>query len=337
MGHQLVIDTALSQCARVVIISYSKPEFAGCDRAARARWLAQLYPQCDRLVVDDQWVAEWNKAHPDSPCPYTPMPDNDADEVIHRDFVGWLCIHALGIVVDAVFASEAYAKPFAEHLSRLFAAVENGDSAAPVTPVLVDEARRQVAVSGTALRETPQRLAAMVDPRLRLNLPGRIAILGGESSGKSTLTLALAERLNGCAVEEYGRTLWEEKKGDLTFDDMLHIAQTQVAAEDRAAMAGKPWVICDTSPLTTLFYCMEMFGRADPRLIALANRRYDHVIVCEPDFPFVQDGTRRDPAFRSLQHDWYKRALSERNMAYSTVHGTMAERLKQINALLSAA
>jgi HTH-type transcriptional regulator, transcriptional repressor of NAD biosynthesis genes len=41
-----------------------------------------------------------------------------------------------------------------------------------------------------------------------------------------------------------------------------------------------------------------MFGQAAADLVQLAQRRYDTMFLCSPDFPFVQDGTRRDAAFR---------------------------------------
>jgi nicotinamide riboside kinase len=51
----------------------------------------------------------------------------------------------------------------------------------------------------------------------------------------------------------YGRERWESKNGSLTYEDMLHIAERQVAAEDEASLQAKRFLFCDTSPLTTLF------------------------------------------------------------------------------------
>jgi nicotinamide riboside kinase len=39
----------------------------------------------------------------------------------------------------------------------------------------------------------------------------RVAFIGGESSGKTTLARVLAERLQTVWVPEYGRTLWEQR------------------------------------------------------------------------------------------------------------------------------
>jgi len=152
-------------------------------------------------------------------------------------------------------------------------------------------------------------------------------LLGGESTGKTTLAQALAKALNTQWVSEYGRELWDAKQGKLEFDDMLHIANTQIEREDHFATEANGWLICDTSPLTTLLYSHAMFDRAAPELIDLACRQYDRVLLCAPDFEFIQDGTRRDDAFRQYQHDWYERELTKRQIPFSVLEGSLEERL----------
>ena len=167
----------------------------------------------------------------------------------------------------------------------------------------------------------------MIDPRIDPRLPKRIALLGGESSGKSTLAHALAEQLGGTAVDEYGRSLWEARDGALDFDDMLGIATTQIAMEEQAMASGAEWVVCDTTPLTTLFYSLDIFGWAAPQLEQLAERPYDYLFLCAPDFPFVQDGTRREAGFRDVQHRWYVTALEARKLPYRLLEGSVAQRV----------
>lgn len=126
----------------------------------------------------------------------------------------------------------------------------------------------------------------------------RLALLGGESSGKTTLAKALAAALHTAWVPEYGRQRWEELRETLSPDELVHVARRQVELEDAALAAAGPhgWVVCDTTPLTTLQYCLADQGDAPATLRALAERRYDLSVLCEPDFAFVQDGCRRDDA-----------------------------------------
>lgn len=165
----------------------------------------------------------------------------------------------------------------------------------------------------------------------------RLALLGGESSGKTTLAMALAEQLQIAWVPEYGRQLWEEVRHTLDVAELLHVARHQVELEDAAAAAqGAGWIVCDTTPLTTLQYCLHDHGHAPPELQALAHRPYDLTVVCVPDFDFVQDGCRRDDGFRAAQHAWTLAQLQAQRVPCLAVHGSVAARVAQVLAQLAA-
>lgn len=67
---------------------------------------------------------------------------------------------------------------------------------------------------------------------------------------------------------------------------------------------------------------------------ALAKRRYAVTLLCAPDFAFVQDGTRREPAFRMRQHAWYERELQRRSVPYFEVRGDLQARVRQVREIL---
>ena len=54
------------------------------------------------------------------------------------------------------------------------------------------------------------------------------------------------------------------------------------------------------------------------------------MVLCEPDFPFVQDGTRQDESFRLEQHAWYLRELERRQVRYLTASGDPTARLAAV-------
>jgi NadR type nicotinamide-nucleotide adenylyltransferase len=201
---------------------------------------------------------------------------------------------------------------------------------------MVDANREAIPISGTQIRADVHAHRDWLPPEVYASFVRRVCLLGGESSGKSVLARTLAERLGTQFVPEYGRDLWTRKKGALEFDDLLEIATTQVALEEAAARQANGVIFCDTSPLTTLFYSLDLFGRADPGLEALANRHYDQYVLCAPDFPFVQDGTRRDEDFRRRQHEWYLKELNERGLRYALATGALDARVEQIAQLTSA-
>ncbi len=167
----------------------------------------------------------------------------------------------------------------------------------------------------------------------------RIALLGGESTGKTSLARALAAALGEPWVAEFGRELTIDKsvKGGLVYDDLLAIGTEQCEREDHAAVSARHWLICDTSPLTTLFYSLAMFERADPALVALADRTYDLTFLCSSDFDFVQDGWREDTAFRDQQQQWYRDELAKRTVEYNLLSGNHDQRLENALGIIAAA
>lgn len=320
-GHEIVIRRALEECDQVLVLSYTKPEFPHCEPDKRAAWLAARFPSTERLVIDDALLQKHCSSRGVMP---KPIPPNDAPDDDHRLFVAWICMEVFGTLVDAVFTSEAYGDGFAAALTASFTSRRPG---ARVTHVSVDQSRQVAPVSGTMIRSNPHEHRAFLAPDVYASFVKRACILGGESSGKTTLAKRLAHELRTSWVPEYGRELWDEKQGQLTFEDMLHIARTQIQREDKALREAHRWLICDTSPLTTLFYSKAMFKKADPALGALAERTYDCTLLCEPDFDFVQDGTRKDHDFRQTQHDWYVAQLNQRRWAFTALAGSLEQRV----------
>ena len=167
-------------------------------------------------------------------------------------------------------------------------------------------------------------------PRTEHRRARRLALLGGESSGKTTLAQALAAQMHTAWVPEYGRQRWEELRETLGVDELVHVARHQVELEDAAAEQRGGWIVCDTTPLTTLQYCLHDHGRAPAELETLARRLYDCTVVCEPDFDFVQDGCRRDDSFRAAQHAWTLAQLQAHRVPYLNVYGSVSERAARV-------
>lgn len=159
----------------------------------------------------------------------------------------------------------------------------------------------------------------------------RVALLGGESSGKTTLARELAAALGTEWVPEYGRQRWEELRETLDVDELVQVARRQIELEDEAAArladpAG--WLVCDTTPLTTLQYCLHDHGQAPVALHQMARRHYDLTLLCLADFDFVQDGCRRDDAFRAAQQAWTLARLAEQGVQPLLLSGSVAQRLQ---------
>ncbi|WP_420140074.1 hypothetical protein [Sphingomonas sp.] len=160
-GHEALIAFAQARCDRLLILSYTKPEFPGCAPAQRSAWLAAQCPQAERLVIDDAALAAFARSRGEAP---RLLPDNDAPAEDHRAFVAWVCHTMLGTTVDRVFTSEDYGDGFAAALAKSFGH--------PVTHSPFDRDRVAVPVSGTRVRADPCRHRAFLsEPVLQSFVP----------------------------------------------------------------------------------------------------------------------------------------------------------------------
>ncbi len=324
-GHEGVIAAALARCDRVLVLGYSQPEFEGCTRARRAAWIARRFPEVIDVQLDADALQRRCAARG---LPARPLPDNTADDTTHQHFLAWLLAEVLQAMPDAMFASEAYLAPCCAVLAQRFGR--------PVAAVMVDARRAQVPISASRVRADVHGLRAWLAPEVYRDFVGRICFVGGESSGKTTLARAMAESLGTVWAPEYGRERWDACAGALTLADLIDIARVQIEREEHLLAQATRHLFCDTSPLTTLGYAGWMFGAAPPELVALAQRPYDLVVLCAPDFAFVQDGTRRDAAFRQRQHAWYLERLARWPGPWCIAQGGLAERMRQLDAALQA-
>jgi HTH-type transcriptional repressor of NAD biosynthesis genes len=315
LGHEHLVAAARAACDQLLVLSYSRPELPGCGPERRAGWLAARFPFARTVVVTAGDVER-------------PMPANHDDGQEHNDFVAWLLAGPLATRVDAVFTSEDYGDGLAATL-----AARQGS---PVAHVSVDRARAAVPASGTAVRADVHAQRGFLAPEVYASFVARVALLGGESSGKSTLARALASRFETEWVHEYGRELWEERGGRLDPPDLLHIAEVQIGREERALLTSRRYLFCDTTPLVTRFYAEWMFGDADPRLVALAERSYHLSFLCAGDCPFVQDGSRQDPAFRDRQASYYAHHLQAAGVSLIELRGDLEARIAAASAALAA-
>lgn len=155
----------------------------------------------------------------------------------------------------------------------------------------------------------------------------RIALLGAESTGKTTLAHALAERLHGVYMPEYGRLYSERHGNESTALDLAHIAAGQLLAEEEAArsLPGRP-LICDTDVLTTCTYAQLYLGRCPETLWQLAAlRRYDYTFLLLPTLPHQADTIRLFGGQRHQHTGLLRAGLLQLGRSFQFVGGTDLE------------
>jgi len=164
----------------------------------------------------------------------------------------------------------------------------------------------------------------------------RIAILGAESSGKSTLAAALAEHYGTVWVPEYLREFVDAHARVPREEDQYGIGLTQIMREDAAALRAARFLFCDTTPLMTALYSKVYWGRVDAQLAALdAVHDYAVTLVTAPDGPWVPDGLQRESeAVRQSVHALVLAQLSARGIAHTVVAGDPFQRMATVAGLL---
>ena len=167
----------------------------------------------------------------------------------------------------------------------------------------------------------------------------RIAILGAESSGKSTLAEALARRYDTSWVPEYLREFVDAHARVPREDDQFGIACTQREREDAASLTARRFLFCDTTPLMTALYSHEYWGRVDADLARLDSRHdYALTLVTAPDAPWEPDGLQRESEeVRQRVHRMLLATLAARRIDYVLLQGDLAQRMRQVETLLGPA
>jgi nicotinamide riboside kinase len=162
-----------------------------------------------------------------------------------------------------------------------------------------------------------------------------IAIVGAESTGKTTLAAALAPRL---ARDTGLRVAWVPEVLREWCDNMGRTPQAhEQAALVRAqneritiAAAAHDVVVCDTTALMTAVYSRYVFGdrSLDARAVAL-HRRMSLTLLMALDLPWQPDGLQRDgPQVREPVDNLLRELLVTHGLPWSLVSGRGDARLE---------
>ncbi|UUZ86010.1 AAA family ATPase [Paenibacillus sp. P26] len=307
-GHQLMIETALRETERTIVVIYDCPETTDIPLPVRVGWIRSLYPSAE---VIEAW---------DGPAEvgYTPE--------IKRKHEAYMLQLLKGTRVTHFYSSE----PYGEHMSEALGAVNRQ----------VDPARSLVPVSGTAVRANPYAYRRFVDPVVYRDLIVSAVFLGAPSTGKTTLSSRLAEEYGTVWMPEYGRDYWERHQVNrrLTPGQLVDIAEGHLEREEKLLQEANRFLFVDTNTLTTCMFARDYHGFALPRLMELAEhaaKRYDLVFVCEDDIPYEDTPDRSGEVKRSEFHHQIKADLSARRIPYLSLYGSLEERVSKVKSVLA--
>ncbi|RYZ18916.1 MAG: ATPase [Chitinophagaceae bacterium] len=168
----------------------------------------------------------------------------------------------------------------------------------------------------------------------------KIVIIGPESTGKSTLCTQLAAHYGTVWCPEYARTYLEVNGMDYDADDLLRIAQGQLALEDFVAYEAKPpYYFVDTDMYVMKVWYEVVFGYCPPWILKqCAAQHTDLYLLCATDLPWVADGLREYPDLEARRRlfQMYKDILVNDGRPWALVSGTEEERLQSAIAAIDA-
>jgi len=308
-GHEYLVNFARSFAERITVqvCSIASEPIPGSIRHA---WMQEIFGAVPGITV----------VHNSDENPQVPEDCPDRFWEIWRDSI----CRRMNRQPDFLFASEDYGVKLAEVVGARY--------------IPVDHDRQLFPISGSAIREDPMTNWQFILPAARPWFLKRVAIVGPESSGKSTLARNLASRFKTCYAPEYGRSYLDAVGFNLDEDAIVAIARGHRASEEALAREANRVLISDTECLITKMWSAELIGSV-PDIVEemVRESRYDLYLVSTTTQSWVADAQRVQPeiaARRAFEKQCID-ALADMGRKYLVLTGDWRQREEQAFAAIS--
>jgi NadR type nicotinamide-nucleotide adenylyltransferase len=299
LGHQYLIDfgAAYVDELTVLVCSIAREPIPG---DLRFEWVRDFFPNV-RVLHHDAEIPQEPHEHPEF-------------WAIWREAIRKYA----GESIDYLFASEDYGWKLAEVLGAEY--------------VPVDHARTLVPISATRIRENPLANWEFLLPTARSHYVKRVAIVGPESAGKSTLARQLAARYQTVCVEEYARGLLDFNKGWCEPHHIPQIARGHRASEVALARQANRILFTDTDLLTTTVWSRMLYNDCPGWIRDQADaQRFDFTLLLDCDLDWENDGQRYMPDHTERRNflEIMRSELERLDRPYALIQGRGAARLQE--------
>jgi len=320
IGHIHDIIKASSLCEELfVMISWCEGR-ESTSKELRYRWILNCtrhLPNIKIILIEDKAVSkeEYNTDY------YWEKGANDIKATI-------------GKPIDAVFCGDDY------YGTNRFESLYSSESEVIYFP------RKEVPISSTEIREWASENWDYIPDVCKSFYARKVLVVGGESTGKSTLVQNLALAYNTNFVSEVGRDTCEYAGGEefMIMDDLYeNILRQKINVMD-ALQRSNRILFVDTDALTTLFYAgflleeSDKLDKCEHLAEAVANiNEWDLVLFLEPTVEFVQDGTRSEVIAedREKYSNQIKALLEKYNVRYYSLNGDYLDRFVESKRLIA--
>ncbi|MDO4881545.1 MAG: ATP-binding protein [Capnocytophaga sp.] len=164
---------------------------------------------------------------------------------------------------------------------------------------------------------------------------GRIAFVGPECTGKTTLAKALAEHYQTLWVPEFMRTYlqkkWDEKKETCIWEDLIPIAKGQISSENELITKANQYLFCDTNLFELMVYSYIYYQKCPTFLEKYAlKHQYDFIFLTNIDVPWQADDLRDKPNERKEIFSIFKSFLEKNNYSFTILEGDVETRIQKV-------
>ena len=178
----------------------------------------------------------------------------------------------------------------------------------------------------------------------------KVAVIGPESTGKSTLCELLALHYHTQWCPEFAREYLLTHGMNYTYDDLLFIAKGQLAMEDeyeqstvnspqstvnagsQLAARSSQLLFIDTDMYVMKVWCEFVFGNCHNWILEqIVKRKYDLYLLCNTDLPWVKDELREYPDLKTRDKLYYiyKDLMINQSTPWVDISGNSDERLQK--------
>ncbi|NEU09010.1 ATP-binding protein [Flavihumibacter sp. R14] len=157
----------------------------------------------------------------------------------------------------------------------------------------------------------------------------KVAIVGPESTGKSTLSEQLGRYYQTIWVPEFSRDYCSKLTEPCTWQDELNMFYGQLDLEEQLVPEANGLLICDTTFITVKIWCDHIFGRSPEEVLKeLSTHPYDFYLLMDIDLPWQEDPLRDFPDLREHFMQIWHQELQALGARYEVISGDKDKRLR---------
>lgn len=275
IGHMSLIQFAQTQCDKLIVLVDNHVSY-DISLSDRVKIIQKTFPHLEVRGIEESTFQEpsessdfWNY-WPKLIKQYIPEP------------------------IHSIIGSMGYVKTLAEKLN--------------IEYIIIDNDRLGISICATEIRQNLKEKWNYLAPASKAFFTKKIAVVGAESSGKSTMCKNLARIFNTSYVPEYGRTYTEFQGDQFCENSFIHIAQAHEAHANVLTTYAGPYFFYDTEAFVTAAWHEYFLHKENLQIEAMGKDQPIDLYILLP----VQDNWVEDPVR-------YHKEKQEREMFYQNI------------------